>query len=71
MIINVNGEAQTWEGPEINIVDLLAGNKVDRPDMVSVQINGSFVDKKEYSMKKVVANDEVDFLYFIGGGKTS
>ena len=71
MIINVNGEAQTWEGSEINIADLLARNKVGRPEMVSVQINGVFVDKKDYSMKKVVANDEVDFLYFMGGGKAS
>lgn len=71
MIINVNGEAQTWEGSEINIADLLAGNKVEKPEMVSVQINGAFVDKKDYRMKKVVPNDEVDFLYFMGGGKAS
>ena len=71
MIINVNGEAQTWEGSEIVMADLLIRNKVGRPDMVSVQINGAFVDKKDYETKKIVANDEVDFLYFMGGGQAS
>jgi sulfur carrier protein len=69
MIITVNGEEQTWEESAVNIADLLAANKVDKPDMVSVQLNGAFVDKKDYGTKKVVANDEVDFLYFLGGGK--
>lgn len=69
MIINVNGEAQTWEESEINLADLLARNKVNKPDMISVQLNGVFVGKKDYGTKKVVANDEVDFLYFMGGGK--
>ncbi len=71
MIITVNGEAQTWEGSELTVADLLTRNKVDKPEMVSVQINGVFVDKKEYDSKTVAANDEVDFLYFVGGGTVS
>ncbi len=71
MIITVNGETQTWEGAELTVADLLMRNKVDKPEMVSVQINGNFVDKKDYDSKKVTANDEVDFLYFVGGGKAS
>ena len=69
MIITVNGEAQTWEASELTVTDLLARNKVDKPEMVSVQVNGTFVDKKDYDSKTVAANDEVDFLYFVGGGK--
>lgn len=71
MIITVNGEAINWEGSELTIADLLSLNKVEKPNMVSVQVNGAFVDKKEYGTKTVVANDEVDFLYFMGGGKAS
>lgn len=71
MIITVNGEAQTWESSELTVADLLSRNKVDKPEMVSVQINGAFVDKKDYDSKTVAANDEVDFLYFVGGGKSS
>ncbi len=71
MIIKVNGEAQSWEGTAITITDLLGRNKVEKPDMVSVQINGAFVDRKDYGTRTVAADDEVDFLYFVGGGKAS
>ena len=69
MIITVNGEKQTLEGADTKISDLLVLNKVNKPDMVSVQINGLFVDKKDYETRKIVENDEVDFLYFMGGGQ--
>lgn len=71
MIITVNGEAKNWEGAELTIADLLSRNKVEKPEMVSVQVNGAFVDKNDYGTKAVTANDEVDFLYFMGGGKAS
>ncbi len=69
MTITVNGEAQIWESEEITVADLLTRNKVEKPEMVSVQINSKFVEKQDYKTKKVVAGDEVDFLYFMGGGK--
>lgn len=69
MIITVNGEQQNLEGSEITLSELLALNKVVLPDMVSVQINGKFVDQKDRGEIKVAENDEVDFLYFMGGGK--
>lgn len=69
MIIMVNGEKQTLEESVISIAELLILHKVAKPDMVSVQLNGRFVDKKEYGAKKISDNDEIDFLYFIGGGK--
>lgn len=69
MIITVNGDKQDWEGQELSVTDLLARNKVEKPDMVSVQVNGKFVDKQGYRTVKIVADDEVDFLYFMGGGK--
>ena len=68
MIITVNGDAQTWEEQELTVADLLTRNKVEKPDMVSVQVNGNFVDKQDYETIKIVAGDEVDFLYFMGGG---
>ena len=69
MFIMVNGEKQTVEGSETTIAELLVLNKVSMPDMVSVQINGQFVDKKGFETKKIAENDEIDFLYFMGGGK--
>ena len=69
MIIMVNGEKQTVEGGELVLSELLVMCKVDKPDMVSVQVNGQFVDKSSYGLKKITENDEVDFLYFVGGGR--
>jgi len=71
MIITVNGEETSWEGSEPTISDLLSHHKVEKPEMVSVQVNGAFVDKNDYGTKFVVAADEVDFLYFMGGGRAS
>ena len=69
MIITVNGEKQTVEMRELVLSELLVMNKVDKPDMVSVQVNGQFVDKMEYGLRRIAENDEVDFLYFVGGGR--
>ena len=69
MFIMVNGETQTVGGSETTISELLVLNNVSTPDMVSVQINWQFVDKKDFWTKKIAEKDEVDFLYFMGGGK--
>ena len=67
MKIKVNNKIQELE-KEINITDLLAKNKVETPDMVSVQLNGEFVKKENFQNTVVKENDEVNFLYFMGGG---
>ena len=66
MEIKVNGEAKSFSGT--NIAELLTENKVDNPEMVSVQLNGEFVDKDAYESTALTAGAEVDFLYFMGGG---
>ncbi len=71
MTITVNGETQTVEGAHITVAELLKLNKVEMPDMISVQVNGAFVDKKEFPTKKIADKDAVDFLYFMGGGSPS
>jgi sulfur carrier protein len=71
MIITVNGENQTIPDAQITVADLLKLNKVEMPEMVSVQLNGAFVDKKEFPTKQITDKDTVDFLYFMGGGSRS
>ncbi|MHB8279027.1 MAG: sulfur carrier protein ThiS [Candidatus Humimicrobiaceae bacterium] len=68
MKIKVNNEIQELE-KEINITDLLVKNKVEMPDMVSVQLNGEFIKKENFQNTVIKENDEVNFLYFMGGGK--
>ena len=65
--IKVNGNEQDIKLP-LTLSELLIINKVAEPNMVSIQINGSFVVREEYDTTKLNENDEVDFLYFMGGG---
>ncbi len=67
MKIKVNNEIQNLE-EEISLTDLLVKNKVEKPEMVSVQLNGEFVKKENFKTTAIKENDEVDFLYFMAGG---
>ncbi len=65
--ILVNGKVQEMEVP-ISLIDLIKNNKVEQPEMVSIQVNGEFVDRDSFETTQINTNDEVDFLYFMGGG---
>ena len=65
--ISVNGKAQEVATP-ISITDLIKLNDVAQPDMVSIQLNGEFVNRDEFDITQVSDGDELDFLYFMGGG---
>ena len=65
--IQVNGNEQEVEG-SISLIELIKKNDVAQPEMVSVQINGEFVDRDDYNSTLIKDGDEVDFLYFMGGG---
>lgn len=67
MKIQVNGNTQEVEGA-ISLLDLIKENKVEQPDMVSVQINGEFILREKFNSTIIAEGDEVDFLYFMGGG---
>lgn len=66
--IQVNGKEQVLETASISVLELIKLNKVLNADMVSVQLNGEFVDREVYNSTLLKTNDEVDFLYFMGGG---
>ncbi len=65
--IIVNGEDQEIQLP-VTVADLIKINKVLQPDMVSVQVNEEFVDREDFGTTQLNEGDEVDFLYFMGGG---
>lgn len=69
MKIKVNGKEQTFESGPAAVSELLTICNVSQPDMVSVQLNGEFVKKDDYKTVQVKAGDEIDFLYFMGGGE--
>ncbi len=68
MKIIVNGKEQDIDQTTSDILSILKQNHVKNPDLVSVQLNGNFVDKSKYASTQLRANDELDFLYFMGGG---
>ena len=63
----VNGKDQELNG-NLSISDLITLNKVAQPDMVSIQLNGNFVLRENYESTNLNEGDEIDFLYFMGGG---
>ncbi len=65
--IKVNGKEQTIQ-ELMTLSELLVINNVAEPSMVSIQVNGTFVVREDYDTTKLSENDEVDFLYFMGGG---
>ncbi len=69
MNLKINGKEQKVDGSEITVKELLVLNKVEMIDMVSVQLNGSFVRKEDFETRMVKENDVVEYLYFMGGGK--
>jgi len=71
MNIKLNGEQRVIAANQISINELLAYENVSQPEMVSVQKNGEFVNRSDFESILVIDGDEVDFLYFMGGGQNS
>ena len=68
MNIKVNGNDHAFDKNSVSISEMLTLCDVNQPDMVSVQLNGEFVNKEDYPSAPVKEGDEIDFLYFMGGG---
>ncbi|MDR0697855.1 MAG: sulfur carrier protein ThiS [Tannerella sp.] len=64
----VNDEEQEVTLP-LSLSGLIKLNKVLQPDMVSVQINGEFVQRENFDTTAINDEDRIDFLYFMGGGR--
>ncbi len=68
MQITINGEPEQFDEESLSVSRLLEVKNVESPDMVSVQLNGEFIDKKNYQETVISDNDTLEFLYFMGGG---
>ena len=69
MELTINGEVKVMSEAGLSITELLSVENVKSPDMVSVQLNGEFVERSLFPDTKVKNGDELDFLYFMGGGE--
>ena len=68
MKLTINGEKKEVASESMTVTELLANQGVEMPDMVSVQINGDFLEREAFDSRAVRDGDEIDFLYFMGGG---
>jgi sulfur carrier protein len=66
-ILKVNGKEQELNDT-LSVSGLIKLNNVSQPDMVSIQLNGNFVIRENYESTLLKEGDEIDFLYFMGGG---
>ena len=66
--IKVNGESQEVVLP-MTVEELIKNNNVENPELVSVQVNEEFLDRNDYARRQVKDGDEMDFLFFMGGGQ--
>jgi len=68
MRIRTNGEEVILER-SVTVEELLILLKVEMPEYVTVQINDEFIDREDFSVREINEGDEIEFLYFMGGGE--
>ncbi len=68
MKLKVNGKDVEVEN-NLSVLELLTLNRVTSPSMVSVELNGSILDRQVFESQRLEDGDAVEFLYFMGGGR--
>ena len=68
MKITVAGEKkEVAEG--LSVAELIVQEQVETPEYVTVSVNEEFIEKAEFAGRVLQEGDEVEFLYFMGGGR--
>lgn len=52
----------------ITLAQLVIDEKVENPEYVTVTVNDEFVENHDLANVVVKENDNIEFLYFMGGG---
>ena len=68
MKLKVNGEIVNL-AKSLNINDFLVEVNAEQPEYVTVQKNGEFLQRDDFDKIFVEEGDEIEFLYFMGGGE--
>lgn len=67
MIINIAGVKKEY--PEgTTVTELIEKENIDNPQYVTVTVNDEFVNREAFETTALKEADEVEFLYFMGGG---
>jgi sulfur carrier protein len=67
MTITVAGKKKEYE-EGLTVKELIEAENVENPLYVTVTINDDFVKSDELETKVINDGDEIEFLYFMGGG---
>lgn len=67
MIITVAGERKEVK-ENITVAELIVQENVETPEYVTVTVNDDFVDSEAFETTVIKEADNVEFLYFMGGG---
>ena len=65
MRIKINGKQEETQEP--TLFDLLKAKNIE-PRMVTVELNSKMVDRSTLSSTRIQEGDEIEFLFFMGGG---
>jgi sulfur carrier protein len=68
MFITVGGERKEVKDG-ITLPELIVQEKVETPEYVTVSINEEFVESAKIPSTVIKEGDNVEFLYFMGGGR--
>ncbi len=70
MNLMVNGKpASITEEQPVSITCLLEALQVEQREYVTVELNDDIMDRAQFDGTTVKDGDNVEFLYFMGGGR--
>ncbi|GAB6174921.1 sulfur carrier protein ThiS [Paradesulfitobacterium aromaticivorans] len=70
MKIRINGNEVVLE-KAVSLKELLVMQNVRMPEYVTVQLNDEFVSTSSFENTLINDGDEIEFLYFMGGGQAN
>lgn len=65
MRVKINGKQEEVQGKTLS--DLLKVKNIE-PRMVTVELNSKMVDRSNLGQTPIHEGDEIEFLFFMGGG---
>ena len=68
MIITVAGEKKEYKDG-LTLPELIEAENIEMPEYVTVSINEEFVESEKKATTVLKDGDNVEFLYFMGGGQ--
>lgn len=68
MKITVAGETKEVKD-SLTVAQLIVDEKVETPEYVTVSINDEFIKSETFDTHTLNEGDNVEFLYFMGGGQ--